>query len=91
MNKGVEEKKNPIHHFRARIEIEIRKHGMSMSEFARKTGRTPQALNDLLNRNNPRLDTVREFAEVFSMKMDDFVKPVTTFEYGVIMIPRLPV
>jgi transcriptional regulator with XRE-family HTH domain len=85
MNKG---KKKPIHQLKARITIEAARRGMSMSAFARKISRTPQALNDLLNRNNPRLDTIREFAEAFGMTMNDFVKAVTPTEYGEVMIPR---
>ena len=78
-----------INQLKARIEIECARRGMSLASFARSIGRTSQALNDLMNRNNPRLDTVRAFAEALEMSMDDFAEPATAEEYGVALIPRV--
>lgn len=78
-----------INQLKARIEVECAKRDMSVAQFARLVGRTPQALNDLVNRNNPRLDTIREFAAALEMTMDEFVKPVTVQEYGMALIPRV--
>lgn len=77
-----------INQFRARIEIETHRRQWSLSEFARRVGRTPQSLNDVMMRNNPRLDIIVKFAEVFEMTVDDFLVPITVRQYGAEFIPK---
>lgn len=77
-----------VNQFRARIEVETHRRRWSLSEFARRVGRTPQSLNDVMMRNNPRLDMIVNFAAVFEMTVDDFLVPITAKQYGAEFIPR---
>jgi hypothetical protein len=49
----------------------------------------PQNLDSLMNHNNPRLDTIRDFAAALGMSASDFIQPVTVAEYGDTLLPRV--
>jgi len=77
-----------VNHIKARIEVECQKLGVTMAEIARRTGRSPQALQDILKRGNPTLSTLREIADAMDVEMDVLIKPVTAEEYGEAHLPK---
>lgn len=76
-----------INHIKARIEVECRRSSITVSELARRTGRSPQALRDILVRGNPTLSTIREIAAALEVDMEELIRPVTAEEYGAAHIP----
>jgi lambda repressor-like predicted transcriptional regulator len=78
----------PIQQLRARVKVEAARRGWSLADLARGCERSPQWLNDVLVRENPKLDTIRLLAGVLGCSIDRLLKPVTAEEFGKIMIPR---
>jgi lambda repressor-like predicted transcriptional regulator len=81
-------KKAKINQVRARVEVECAKRGWTIAELGRRCGRSPQAMNDVLSRQNPRLQTIKELADVLGISVADFFKVVTTEEYGRALMPN---
>jgi len=77
-----------INQLRARVEVECSNRGITLTELARRVGKSPQGLNDILNRNSPRLSTVQELAQALGLTLDVFLRPVTVEEYGEARIPH---
>jgi transcriptional regulator with XRE-family HTH domain len=82
------QKQVKINQMRARVELECSNRGITLSEYARRLKRSPQGLNDLLNRNSPRLSTIEEMAQALGITVEQFLKPVTAAEYGEAKIPH---
>ena len=77
-----------VNHIKARIEVECRKRGITVSEVGRRTGRSPQAFQDILRRGNPTLATLKEIAAALEVEMEDLIRPVSAEEYGEATIPK---
>jgi len=80
--------KKTINQLKSRVEVECAKRGWSLTHFASLIGRSPQALNDMLKRDNARLDTIKDMADALGMTMEAFSEPVSVAEYGATLIPR---
>jgi len=76
-----------INQLRARVELECAKRGWSLAYFARKLGKSPQALNDLIKHSSHRESTIRELSAALDITVDYFSTPVSPVEYGEAMIP----
>ena len=75
-----------MNQFRARIEVECKRRGWTLGELARRLGKSPQTLNALLRRGNPKQSTITEICRVFGIDWIDFQKNVTPAEYGEAMM-----
>lgn len=78
----VDEEVTSVDSFKIRVEVECRKRGLSMTEAARRTGRTPQAFHDILRRGNPTMKTLSEIADAIGCEMEELLRNVTAEEYG---------
>lgn len=81
-------RKEPVNQLRARIRVEVARRGWSLADLARACGRSPQWLNDVLGRENPKLDTVRLLAQALGCNAERLLRPVTPEEYGRATMPR---
>lgn len=78
----------PVKQMRARIKVECARRGWALADLARACDRSPQWLNDVLHRENPKLETLRLLAEALGCSLDKILRPVTAEEYGRTMMPR---
>jgi len=76
-----------VNQVKARVSVEAKMRNMTISEVARRCGRSPQALQDILNRGNPRLETLQEIAGALGVSIDQLLVPVTAEEYGAAHMP----
>ncbi len=72
--------------FRTRIEVECDKKGISRAALARKIGKTPQTLNDMLARGNMKATVLKEVAVALGVSMEHLMEPVTDEEYAEVKI-----
>ncbi len=73
---------------RARLQVECARKGWSLSELARRLGKSPQGLQDVLRRGNPKAETLAEIAEALEVSVARLYQPVTPEEYGRTFMPR---
>lgn len=78
----------PTKQLRARVKVECARRGMTLTALAKRCGRSAQWLNDVLGRENPKLDTLRLLADALGCPVARLVKPVTTEEFGKAMMPK---
>jgi lambda repressor-like predicted transcriptional regulator len=78
----------PVRQMRARIKVECARRGWALADLARACDRSPQWLNDVLHRENPKLETLRLLARALGCSLDKILRPVTAEEYGRTMMPR---
>lgn len=78
----------PINHFRARVEIELAKRNLNVSEVARRINKTAQHVSQVLDRGDPKTSTLQEIADAIGVEPDVLLKKVTPEQYGEVMIPR---
>jgi transcriptional regulator with XRE-family HTH domain len=64
------------------IEVECARHGWSLRHFARRLGMLPQTLNAYLNRGNPRMETLQQFAQVLDVPVVQLLRIVTPEEFA---------
>jgi lambda repressor-like predicted transcriptional regulator len=73
---------------RARLQVECARKGWSLSELARQLGKTPQGLQDVLRRGNPKAETLAVIADALDIGVARLYQPVTPEEYGKVFMPR---
>jgi transcriptional regulator with XRE-family HTH domain len=78
-----------FNHFRARVEIEAHRNNWTLAEVGQRVKRSPQALQDILKRGNPTLETLKQFAEALNISAEEMMSEVDPLEYGKMMIPKL--
>ncbi|MCK4791878.1 MAG: helix-turn-helix transcriptional regulator [Desulfobacteraceae bacterium] len=66
---------------RKRIEIECCRFGISRAELARRVGKLPQALNDMLSRGDMRASLLKEIATELGVTMERLMAPIDDKEY----------
>ena len=76
--------------FRARIEVECKRRGWTLGELAKRLGKSPQTLNALLRRGDPKHSTTMEICKALDMTWLDFQANVTPAEYGEAMMRDKP-
>ena len=62
---------------RARLQVECARKGWSLSELARQLGKTPQGLQDVLRRGNPKAETLAVIADALGISVAKLYQPVT--------------
>jgi transcriptional regulator with XRE-family HTH domain len=77
-----------VDHFRARVEVERKRLGLTVAQVAERMGRSPSALTEVLRGGNPTLATLQDLAAALGIAPSDLVRPVTAEEYGAAMMPR---
>jgi lambda repressor-like predicted transcriptional regulator len=73
---------------RARLQVECARKGWSLSELARQLQKTPQGLQDVLRRGNPKAETLTQIADALGVSVAKLYRPVTPEEYGLVFMPR---
>lgn len=71
---------------KARVRVEAARRGWKLADVARACGRSPQWLNDMLSRSNPKLETLTLLAGAFGCDIGRLLRPVNSEEYGRIMM-----
>ena len=81
-----------INYFKARVEMELKRRGLTTSDLARCMDAAPQNIVVTLNTGNPTIKTMRRFADALGISPETFMRPVTESEYKKIMTetPELP-
>ena len=77
-----------INHFRARVEILIKKKGWTLTEFARRLGKSHQRIRWLMNRGDPKTSVLKEFADALKVSPEELLEEVTIEEYGDAFLPK---
>ena len=72
-----------IDNLKARILILAKKHDMRLSDVAREAGYSKQGLNNLFYRKDASEYDLYRIADVFGVKKEDLLAPVTPEEFGV--------
>lgn len=78
----------PINQMRARVKVECARRGWALADLARACDRSPQWLNDVLHRENPKLETIRLIAGALNCTLERLLRPVTAEEFGKATMPR---
>lgn len=76
-----------VNHFRARMEIILRKKGWSVTELARRLGKSQQRIYDVIQRGDPKASILRDFAVALGVSPDELLEEVTSEEYGEAFVP----
>ncbi len=74
-------------HFRARVQIILRDRGWSFNELARRLGKSPPRINDIVRRGDPKTSVLKEFAEILGVTLEEILEEVTPDEYGEAFMP----
>lgn len=78
----------PINQMRARVKVECARRRWALADLARRCDRSPQWLNDVLHRENPKLETIRLIAGALDCTLERLLRPVTAEEFGKATMPR---
>ncbi len=76
-----------INHFKARFGILLRKRGWSLTELSRHMGRSQPNIRYIVEKGNPKMSTLKEFADAFDVTSEELLEEVTVEEYGEAMLP----
>ena len=68
---------------RRRVEIECCRAGISRAELARRVGKLPQAVNDMLARGDMKASLLKLISEELDVTMECLMTPVGDAEYKV--------
>jgi hypothetical protein len=66
---------------RRRVEIECCRVGISRAELARRVGKLPQALNDMLARGDMKASLLKSISSELDVTMERLLTPVNDEEY----------
>lgn len=77
-----------VNHFKARVELILKKKGWSVAELARRLDKSQQRIYDIIQRGDPKASTLRDFAEVLEVSPEDLLEEVTPEEYGEAFVPK---
>jgi len=71
-----------INDLRLRIEVECDRIGISRAELARRIGKTPQSLHDVISRGNMKATLALDVARALDIPMEVLLTPVSEHEYA---------
>jgi ribosome-binding protein aMBF1 (putative translation factor) len=71
-----------INDLRLRIEVECDRIGISRAELARRIGKTPQSLHDVISRGNMKATLALEISRALEVPMEVLLTPVSEHEYA---------
>jgi len=76
-----------VNHFRARVAIVLREKGWSFRELARRLGKSPPRIQDIVDRGDPKASVLREIAEALGVTPESLLEEVSEEEYGKAFLP----
>jgi len=92
MSKRKKKKENNFvmkqNHFSARVRVLMAQRKISVSELAKKIGKTDAAMSGILRYGHPGYDTLKKISELFGMSIEELMSPVSMEEYAKCFYPQ---
>jgi transcriptional regulator with XRE-family HTH domain len=77
-----------INHLKARVIIEVTRHGWTLKQLAERMGLTKQGLDMILKSRTHKPSTIDRLADALSVDVETINKPVSMADFGRATVPR---